>query len=175
MRVVVISGSPRVGANTEAMMKTVFEYASAKNADTGFVNLSEGQVECYRGPDLEYNEATKNAAKDLTNADVWLVGSPVYNSFFSSALKNLFEYIDYKKTPGKVAGMAIMGAGSISFTNVQGLITQMMSYFRIITNPEAVFLTADKVSDGAVSDPDSLRRLRNMVDQTLKMASELRS
>ena len=40
-------------------------------------------------------------------ADVWLIGSPIYNSLFSSALKNLFEYVDYKKTEGKVAGMVI--------------------------------------------------------------------
>ena len=45
------------------------------------------------------------------DADVWLIGTPVYNSFFSSALKNLFEYVNYKKTEGKVAGMVILGAG----------------------------------------------------------------
>ena len=42
-------------------------------------------------------QPAKNAAKDIMEADVWLIGSPIYNSFFSSALKNLFEYVDYKK------------------------------------------------------------------------------
>jgi len=41
-------------------------------------------------------------------SDVWLIGTPIYNSFFSSALKNLFEYVDYKKTQGKVAELVIM-------------------------------------------------------------------
>jgi Predicted flavoprotein len=102
MKIVVISASPRKTANTQIIMKYVNEYTKSKNPDTKFINLSDGEIECYRGFDVEYNEATKNAAKDIMEADVWLIGSPIYNSLFSSALKNLFEYIDYKKLKVKL-------------------------------------------------------------------------
>ena len=173
MRIVVISGSPRKNANTQIMMKYVFEYAKSKNQDTKLINLSEGQIECYRGPDEEYNEATKIAENDITDADVWLIGSPIYNSFFSSALKNLFEYINYKKTPGKVAGITILAAGNISFVNVQTLITQLLSYFRVMTNPKAVFLTTESITKNSVLNVDAQNRLKEMVDETLEMASKL--
>ena len=75
----------------------------------------------------------------LMDADVWLIGTPIYNSFFSSALKNLFEYVNYKKTEGKVGGMAILAAGQIGFIDVQTLLTQLLSYFKIITNPKSCF------------------------------------
>ena len=174
MKVVVVSGSPRKNANTQIMMKHVFEYARTKNADTHLINLSEGLVECYRGPDEGYNESTRKAAADLTDADVWLIGTPIYNSFFSSALKNLFEYVNYKKTEGKVAGIAILAAGNIGFIGVQTLVTQLMSYFRVVTNPKAAFLTTESLSDGAVSDEDAVRRLRGLVDETLELASRVR-
>lgn len=173
MKIVVISGSPRKNANTQILMKYVYDYAKSKNQDTKLINLSEGQIECYRGPDEGYNEATKNAENDITNADVWLIGSPIYNSFFSSALKNLFEYINYKKTPGKVAGITILAAGNIGFINVQTLITQLLSYFRVITNPKAVFLTTESISGNSVSDTDAQNRLKEMVDETLEIASKL--
>ena len=173
MKIVVISGSPRKNANTQVIMKYVFEYTKSKNQDTKLINLSEGQIEYYRGPDIEYDETTKMAASDIMDADVWLIGSPIYNSFFSSALKNLFEYIDYKKTPGKVAGMTILAAGSIGFTNVQTLITQLLSYFRVITNPKAVFLTTQSVSENSITDEDAKNRLKEMVDETLEIASKL--
>ena len=173
MKIVVISGSPRKNANTQILMKYVFEYAKSKNQDTKLINLSEGQIECYKGPDEEYNEATKTAANDITDADVWLIGSPIYNSFFSSALKNLFEYINYKKTPGKVAGITILAAGNIGFINVQTLITQLLSYFRVITNPKAVFLTTESITENSVSDVDAQNRLKEMVDETLEIASKL--
>ena len=173
MKVVIISGSPRKNANTQIVMKYVYDYTKTKNADTKLINLSEGKIECYRGPDEEYNEETKNAASDLMDADVWIIGSPIYNSFFSSALKNLFEYVNYKKTAGKVAGMAILAAGNIGFIDVQTLITQLLSYFRVVTNPKAVFLTTDSVTENTVSDEDARNRLTTMVDETLDLASKL--
>ncbi len=173
MKVVVISGSPRKTANTQSVMKYVYEYARTKNQDTKLINLSDGQVECYKGPDEDYNQATVEAADDLMNADVWLIGTPIYNSFFSSALKNLFEYVNYKKTEGKVAGMTILASGQIGFTDVQTLLTQLLSYFRVITNPKAVFLTTESISENSVSDADAQNRLEQMVDETLEIASKL--
>lgn len=173
MKVVIISGSPRKNGNTQVIMKYVFEYTKSKNVDTKLINLSDGQIECYKGPEEEYNEHTKNAASDITDADVWLIGSPIYNSFFSSALKNLFEYINYKKTEGKVAGMVILAAGNIGFIDVQTLITQLLSYFRVITNPKAVFLTTESISENTISNDEDKKRLRELVDETLKMASKL--
>lgn len=174
MKVVVISGSPRKNANTQIIMKYVYEYTKSKNQDTKFINLSEGQIECYRGPDEEYNQATKEAAQDITDADIWLIGSPIYNSFFSSALKNLFEYINYKETAGKVAGMAILAAGNIGFIGVQTLITQLLSYFRVITNPKAVFLTTESIIENDISEEGQIK-LKEMVDKTLEMAENLKN
>ena len=90
----------------------------------------------------------------LLKADVWIIGTPIYNSFFSSALKNLFEYIDYKKTAGKTAGLVIIAAGNSGFTDVQTLLTQLMSYFNVITNPQAVFIMADTAEDDQITNED---------------------
>ena len=173
MKIVVISGSPRKAANTQILMKYVYEYTKTKNQDTKLINLSDGNIECYKGFDEEYNDETKTAANDIMDADIWLIGTPVYNSFFSSALKNLFEYVNYKKTEGKVAGMVILGAGSISFVNIQTLITQLLSYFRVIANPKAVFLTTESIKENSVLDEEAQTRLKEMVDGTLEMASKL--
>jgi len=171
VKVVIISGSPRKNANTEIMMKHVFEYTKQKNADTKFINLSEDGFEYYRGflNQVDYNEKTLQAARDITEADIWLVGTPIYNSMFSAALKNLFEFINYKETEGKTAGLAILGSGMIGFTDVQTLLTQLMSYFRVITNPTPVFMTADKIEDGQITSDDVKSRLNELVDKTLSM------
>jgi len=172
MKVVVLSASPRKNSNTQIMMKFVYDYTKSKNEDTKFINLAENQIECYRGPEESYNEFTVQAANDITEADVWLLGTPIYNSFFSSSFKNIFEYINYKKTAGKVAGMAILASGSIGFTNVQTLVTQLMSYFRIITNPKAVFMTVDSLNDGKITDERTKTKLQELVDETLFLASK---
>ncbi len=154
------------------MMQEIYNYTKTKNADTKFINLSKDKMDCYEGPDGNYSEVTKQATRDIMEADVWLIGTPIYNSFFSSALKNLFEYVNYKKTGGKIAGLAILASGNIGFIDVQTLLTQLMSYFRVITNPKAVFMTVDMLKDGKVTDDDAKIRMKELVDGTISIASK---
>ncbi len=175
MKVVVISASPRKIAKTQVLMKYVTEYINdlmldvERSLEVKFINLSDGGIDYYTG-DGNFSDTTKQAIKDITEADVWLVGTPIYNSFFSSALKILFEYIDYKKTAGKTAGLIIVASGNSGFTDVQTLLTQLMSYFNVITNPRAVFVTADTVDNNEIINEDVKSRLNQLVDETLKLA-----
>ena len=171
-KILIISGSPRSNGKTQVLMKYIFEYVKQKNSDTKLVNLSDGGIDYYDGTS-DYSDATKQAAKDITEADVWLVGTPIYNSFFSAALKNLFEYIDYKKTAGKTAGLVILASSNSGFTDVQTLLTQLMSYFNVITNPRAVFVTANTIVNDQIIEPEVKLRLEALVDQTLDLASKI--
>ena len=175
MKVVVISASPRKIAKTQVFMKYVTEYiknSSLTGLEVKLLNLSNGGVDYYTG-DRNFSATTKDAIKNITEADVWIIGTPIYNSFFSSALKNLFEYIDYKKTAGKTAGLIIVASGNSGFTDVQTLLTQLMSYFNVITNPRAVFVTADTVDNNEIISEDVKSRLNQLVDETLKLASKV--
>ena len=175
MKVVVISASPRKIGKTQVFMKFITKYInslSMEGLEVKFINLSEGGIDYYTG-DGNFGDTTKLAIKNITESDVWLIGTPIYNSFFSSALKNLFEYIDYKKTAGKTAGLIVVASGNSGFTDVQTLLTQLMSYFNVITNPRAVFVTADTVDNGEIINDDVKARLRQLVDETLKLASKV--
>ena len=175
MKVVVISASPRKIAKTQIFMKYVTEYLNNSSLDgleVKLINLSDGGIDYYTG-DGNFSDTTKEAIKNITEADVWIIGTPIYNSFFSSALKNLFEYIDYKKTAGKTAGLVIVAAGNSGFTDVQTLLTQLTSYFNVITNPRAVFIMADTANDDQITVEDVKTRLKQLVDETLELESKV--
>ena len=175
MKVVVISASPRKIAKTQVFMKYITEYlnnSSLEELEVKLINLSDGGIDYYTG-DGNFSDTTKEAIRNITEADVWIIGTPIYNSFFSSALKNLFEYIDYKKTAGKTAGLVIIAAGNSGFTDVQTLLTQLMSYFNVITNPQAVFIMADTAEDNQITNEDVKTRLKQLVDETLELASKV--
>jgi len=178
MKVVVISASPRKIAKTQVFMKFITEYVNElmldveRNLEVKLINLSDGGIDYYTG-DGNFSNTTKEAIKNITEADVWIIGTPIYNSFFSSALKNLFEYIDYKKTAGKTAGLVIVAAGNSGFTDVQTLLTQLMSYFNVITNPKAVFIMANTAEDDQIIDEDVKTRLLQLTNETLELASKV--
>ena len=56
----------------------VSDYIKQKNPDTKFINLSEGEVDYYTG-DGNHSESTREIVKNVTEADVWFVGTPIYN------------------------------------------------------------------------------------------------
>ena len=176
MKVVVISASPRKIGKTQTIMKYVAESILDNTyvypVEVKFINLSEGGIDYYTG-DGTFGNTTKQAIKDITEADVWIIGTPIYNSFFSSALKNLFEYIDYKKTAGKTAGLVIVASGNSGFADVQTLLTQVRPYRNVITNPRAVFVTADTVDNGEIINDGVKDRLRQLAEETLKLASKV--
>ena len=66
-----------------------------------------------------------------------------------------------------------MASGNIGFIDVQTLLTQLMSYFRVVTNPKAVFMTVNELNDGKLSDENTKNRLKELVDGTLSIASKL--
>ena len=179
MKVVVISASPRKIGKTQTIMKYVAEYILDNDAgisplEVKFINLSEGGIDYYTG-DGTFSDTTKQAIKNITEANVWILGTPIYNSFFSSALKNLFEYIDYKKTAGKTAGLVIVASGNSGFADVQSLLTQLMSYFNALTIPRAGFVAADTAFNGEIIKKDGSARLNKLVDETLELERKVSS
>jgi hypothetical protein len=48
-----------------------------------------------------------------------------------------------------------------------------MSYFNVITNPSAVFVTVDSIENDRIVNEDVKSRLTQLVDQTLELASKL--
>ena len=100
-KIVIISGSPRKNGKTQVLMKFVSEHLKENNSDVKFINLAEGGIDYYTG-DGNHNETTKQAIKDITEADVWLVGTPIYNSFFSSALKIYLSILIIEKQKEKL-------------------------------------------------------------------------
>ena len=45
-----------------------------------------------------------------------------------------------------------------------------MSYFKVITNPSPVFMTADRIEDGKIISEEVKSRLNELVDSTLTLS-----
>ena len=55
-----------------------------------------------------------------------------------------------------------------------GLGLKIDDFKRVITNPKAVYLTTEIFTDNQISDEDAKNRLKEMVDETLQLASKLK-
>ena len=82
MKVVVISASPRKIAKTQVFMKYITEYlnnSSLEGLEVKLINLSDGGIDYYTG-DGNFSDTTKGAIRQITEADVWIIGCLLYTS-----------------------------------------------------------------------------------------------
>jgi len=169
MKIAIVSGSPRKPSKTILVMNHAYNYLKNQSHQLELIDLADKNIEMYRGVGVDYNQATMDLINKLTEADIWIIGTPVYNSFFSSAVKNIFEYINYKNTAGKIAGLIIVASGHISFKSVQTNLTQLMSYFGVLTNPNTVYITVDEIDENNRLKKELSLRLENVLDEAINL------
>ena len=178
MNILVICGSLRKKSYTRTLTNIVFDYCREKFAghQVDYLDLGSQAVEQFRGFDEDYSQETKTAIALVINADAFLIGTPVYNGLLSSGIKNLFEHINYKALDSKVAGFIIQSSGPISSLQVQGQLTALMTYFRVFSNPRAVFTYRDQHFDkeGNLTDKPVEERLRKLVEETVALTAKLK-
>lgn len=169
MKILVINGSPRKKSYSKVLSKFAFECINEKH-ECDFLDLSKGEVEIFRGFEEEYNEKSKKIITSLKDYDSFIICSPIYNGCFSSAIKNLFEFADYKVLGGKVAGFILMAGGKISFNGVQSQLNSLMNYFGIISNPKAVFVGPEAFGKKMnIKDKELKKRIDEMVQKIVDL------
>jgi len=169
MKILVINGSPRKNSYTKVLSE--FALNCIKNGyDCTFLDLSKREVDTFVGFGEKYSTKSKKIIESLKDYDMFLICSPVYNAFISSAIKNLFEHADYKTLGKKVAGFIVMAGGKISYTGVQGQLNTLMSYFGVISNPKAVFIGPEAFDKKRkIKDKELKKRIDEMVKGTVNL------
>ena len=156
-------------------MHTDLAYTYAKEkyptAQVEYLDLGKYPLDTFRGFEEEHSPETKNAISLVESSEVLILCTPVYNGLLSSALKNLFEHIDYKALEGKLAGFIVHSSGTISSLQVQGQLMALMTYFRVLSNPRAVFTSKDRHFDdqGKLKDQTVIKRIYQLVEETVAM------
>jgi len=173
MKILVICGSPRKNSYTRVLTDKAFEYAKINNYNVTYLDLGKVKIEKFRGLEEKYDKTTEDTVKLVEGSEIFIIGSPVYDGVFSSAIKNLFEFVNYKALEGRVAGFIIMAGGTISYLQVQGQLQALMNYFRVISNPRSVFVSTDdfdenmKLKNGKIKD-----RIEKLIEETVRLKEQ---
>lgn len=175
MKILIICGSPRKNSLTRVLTDLAHTYAKEKYStfEVEYLDLGKYKVDTFRGFEEKYSQQTNDAIKLVESSQVLILGSPVYNGLLSSVLKNLFEHINYKALDGHIAGFIVHSSGTISSLQVEGQLMALMTYFRVLSNPRAVFTSKDRHfnAQGNLIDAEVTKRIHKLVDETVSMYS----
>lgn len=142
MKAVGLSGAI-IGAKTaksvEEVLTAINEYD--KSVETELIDLRDYEVEFVRGiPLVDYNQDTQDVVHKINEADIMVIGTPIYQASIPGVLKNVFDHLAPNCFKGKVAGIVTNGGSEKHFLTTEYQLKPILSYFKAILPMNNVFL-----------------------------------
>ncbi len=155
LSIVGVSGSlsrpSRTSALVSAVLETVAEQREANVQLFDLYDLAEG---FFSGGYYEKLPKThQNVIDEIENADLLVVGTPVYRGSYSGAFKHVFDLIRYDKLNGTPVILTATGG-----TPMHGLMTEhqlrpLFGFFRALTLPTTVYALESDFTDYRLTNP----------------------
>ena len=177
MKLLGISGSLSKHSKTGIAVNKALEFAKEfdESLETELVSLSDYDlVFCDgRNPDL-YIGDTRRLIDKVTDADVYIIGSPIYRGTFTGALKNLFDLIPNDALKGKAVGIIATGGSNHHFLAIEHHFKPIFGYFNAYTVPAGVYVNNSHYNNGELTDTEILERLEKLSNQTVRLSALLK-
>ncbi|TFF97763.1 MAG: flavodoxin family protein [Promethearchaeota archaeon] len=109
IKIIAINGSPNKDGNTATLMKWVIEGVKEQDANVELIQISDlninycqGCNNCLKTGECVIQDDLPEILKKLTNADGYIIGSPVYGGKVTAQLKTLMDRITLLKLYGGI-------------------------------------------------------------------------
>jgi NAD(P)H-dependent FMN reductase len=164
-----ISGSLTAGGSTRKIVDVTLQAAKTKAPDitTDVIDLREVKISfCDGRPPEEYPDDTASVLERIQAADAYIIGTPIYRGSYTGALKNLLDHIPVEAFMGKVAGLVGNAYTDHHYLSIDQELKPVLAWFNMHIVPGSVYVRADQMQDGAITDDlvqDHLRQLGEAV------------
>jgi FMN reductase len=161
VKVLGLSGNVARPSRTTSLIRRILEAVEAKTAiSAGLIELAEDAPNLFLA--LTRGQLQGRAAQvvqAVEEADLLVVGTPVYRASYTGALKHLFDLVDHEALAGKPVLLAATGG-----TPLHGLVTEhqlrpLLGFFNALTLPTAVYATEADFSDYQLVNPKIIARI----------------
>ncbi|WP_219837313.1 NADPH-dependent FMN reductase [Paenibacillus sp. R14(2021)] len=178
MKLLGISGT-LIGAKTLAVVQSVVDRAAELNPAlaTEVLDLKAFHVEMCDGRDpSHYNDDTRAVIDKITNADCFVIGTPIFQASLSGALKNVFDLLPVTAFRNKVVGFIGTGGTYQHFLVIENQLKPIAGYFRAYVAPDYVYAHRDHFNEhNEIVDPSVLERVDSLASQIVHMSGALTS
>jgi FMN reductase len=166
LSIVGVSGSLSRPSRTSNLVSAVLDsVAQQREADVQLFDLFDLSTGFFSGGYYDkLPESHRQVIDDIENADLLVVGTPVYRGSYSGAFKHLFDLVRYDKLKGKPVILTATGG-----TPLHGLVTEhqlrpLFGFFGSLTLPTTIYALESDFENHALAS-DTIR-------QRIKLATE---
>lgn len=160
-RILGISGNLTRPSKTSVLVKAVLEEIYQQGlGGAEFYDLLDADPETFL-PGVGYGSSNWLVEK-IEQADVLVVGSPVYKGSYTGLLKHLFDQVHPDALHNKPVLLAATGASHSQALVIDHQLRPLFAFFRALIIPTGIFLNA---GDGDASDA-----IREHLQRTIRAA-----
>lgn len=117
--------------------------------------------------------ATGKIVRAIQDADVLVVGSPVYKGSYTGLLKHIFDLVDPQALAGKPAILAATGGSPLHALVVEHQLRPLLSFFGAHTVPTAIYAIDGDFTDHQLVNPKVIERVRRAAAEAASLVSAL--
>lgn len=167
LKIVGFAGSLGRPSKTRALVELAVQRSAASHA---------GQAQVFDLHDLQPALGGATSSQDLTGsaraafdaivqADVLVVGSPVYKGSYTGLFKHLIDLIDPAELAGKPVLLTATGGGDRHALVIEHQLRPLFAFFEAAVLPTGVYASAADFVDGVPASTALLARLDRSVAQ----------
>ena len=171
MKIVGISGSLSAPSRTRTLVETILTKA-AKKAHAKFTLIDIAQFAPELGSTVTYNNfppVLTDAYQAISEADLIVIGTPVYKASYTGLLKHFFDLLDPKQLAGKVAILAATGGTDQHALVLEYQLRPLASFFGVTTAPTAIYVRDNEFIDYRLNSDAIESRIDTAVNQAFNL------
>ncbi len=152
--IVGISGSLTRPSRTTALVGAILDRL-AGDGDVRFIELVDEAPHVFAAmPRGSLSGQAEAVVEAVEQADLLVVGSPVYRASYTGALKHLFDIVDHRALQGTPVLLAATGGTPLHGLMIEHQLRPLFGFFNALTLPTAIFaLETDFDGHVLTSDP----------------------
>lgn len=177
MKLLGISGTI-IGSKSAVAVKKVLEEVGKfnPNIQTEMLDLRDYDVQFCDGRDpATYTGDTKKVIDLVSDADFYIIGTPIFQSSIPGPLKNLFDLLPTASFYNKVMGFIATGGTYQHYLVVENQLKPIAGYFRAYVAPSYVYLNPEHFNEqNEIVDPEMIERVEKLAQEIVSMQLKLK-
>jgi len=138
-----------------------------KDAEVTLLDLAEYDVQFSDGRNyLEYEGDTKYVIQTIMEADVIVIGTPIFQASIPATLKNIFDLAPEKAFQHKVVSMLVTAGSSRHYLVAEQQLKPILAYMKAQIVQTYVFIEEKDFYRKEIVNDDVLFRIDRLVEDT---------
>lgn len=171
MAILSISGSVTAPSRTTNLLDAVdAEIERQTGIAVEKIRLSHDAPALFRAlRSNQLDDEGRRLVSAVEQADVLVVGSPVYRASYTGALKHLFDLVDYRSLAGKPVLLVATGGTPLHGLMIDHQLRPLFAFFNALTLPTSIYATEAHFSGHGLESPEIHARIERAVGELVPL------